>query len=296
VCSARSALLTVLQDATIDLRELRGEELADRAKYAELVMKVRLSFSRHVRLAANSSRPLAAVQCLWKVSKTVKESLENRNLLAPRLLSDINQFLVTIPPAEWRRRSTDNVPLADMPLRTVKTILQQVVSVLKTRVFDELDEVDQAEHSFVYQYLYRLVNQPAGGASEPSRPSSSSLARQASAASLSSQPPRDDAPSRGSNESPPRSRTSSRPTTSHDVPPQVTSPGGTDIVVNQRLKEIFDLIGDPNNSRSVRALARLSLSHLQALTNVSNRASPRSTSSRRSTLKRRLASPPGALV
>lgn len=40
----RSALFTVLHDATHDLRELRGQELADRAKYAELVMKV----SRHV--------------------------------------------------------------------------------------------------------------------------------------------------------------------------------------------------------------------------------------------------------
>ena len=38
-----SALLTVLQDATIDLRDLRGEELTDRAKYAELVMKVNYS-------------------------------------------------------------------------------------------------------------------------------------------------------------------------------------------------------------------------------------------------------------
>ncbi|GAA6054178.1 hypothetical protein JCM3770_002818 [Rhodotorula araucariae] len=235
------ALLTVLQDATIDLRELRGEELADRAKYAELVMK-----------------------CLWKVSKTVKESLENRQLLAPRLLSDINQFLVTIPPAEWRRRSTDGIPLADMPLRTVKTILQQVVSVLKSQVFDELDEIDHAENSFVYQYLYRLVNQPGGGAPEASglRPSSSALARQASVSSLGSQKQRDEAPSRASNESPPRSRTTSRPTT---AAPPVTSPGGTDIAVNQRLKEIFDMIGDPNNSRAgIAALYEFQKEHPEA--------------------------------
>ena len=71
------------------------------------------------------------------------------------------------------------------------------------QVFDELDEIDQAESSFVYLYLHRLVNQAAGGAPEPSRPSTSSLARQASAASLSSQPSGDDAPSRSSNGSPP---------------------------------------------------------------------------------------------
>lgn len=276
-----SALLTVLQDATIDLRDLRGEELADRAKYAELVMKV--CFPGHREAACPDRRCL---QCLWKVSKTVKESLENGQLLAPRLLSDINQFLVTIPPAEWRRRSTDGIPLADMPLRTVKTILQQVVSVLKGQVFEELDEIDQAENSFVYQYLYRLVNQP-GADGATSRASSSALARQASVSSLGSNQ-RDDAPSRASDESSPRSRTSSRSA----APPAVTSPGGTDIAVNQRLKEIFDMIGDPNNSRAVRQLAPLT--HSSVLIGISHRASRRCTSSRRSTPKLLLASPPGA--
>lgn len=38
-----SALFSILKDATFDLRELEGEELADRAKYAELVMKVCIS-------------------------------------------------------------------------------------------------------------------------------------------------------------------------------------------------------------------------------------------------------------
>ncbi|BGP23073.1 microtubule associated protein [Rhodotorula toruloides] len=227
------ALLTVLQDATVDLRDLRGEELADRAKYAELVMK-----------------------CLWKVSKTVKESLENRNLLAPRLLSDINQFLMTIPPAEWRRRATDNIPLADMPLRTVKTILQQVVSVLKGKVFDELSEVDQAENSFVYQYLHRLANQPSGSDTN-GRPSSSALSRQTSSASLGSQ--RREEPAKTSRaESPPRE-------TPRAAPPPVTSPGGTDIAVNQRLKEIFDMIGDPNNSRAgIAALYEFQKEHPEA--------------------------------
>ncbi|BGO97975.1 Protein STU2 [Rhodotorula toruloides] len=227
------ALLTVLQDATVDLRDLRGEELADRAKYAELVMK-----------------------CLWKVSKTVKESLENRNLLAPRLLSDINQFLMTIPPAEWRRRATDNIPLADMPLRTVKTILQQVVSVLKGKVFDELGEVDQAENSFVYQYLHRLANQPSGSDTN-GRPSSSALSRQTSSASLDSQ--RREEPAKSSPaESPPR-------TTARAAPPPLTSPGGSDIAVNQRLKEIFDMIGDPNNSRAgIAALYEFQKEHPEA--------------------------------
>ncbi|GAA5860693.1 hypothetical protein JCM8547_005503 [Rhodosporidiobolus lusitaniae] len=239
------ALLTVLQDATFDLRELRGQELTDRAKYAELVMK-----------------------CLWKVSKTVKESLESRQLLAPRLLSDINQFLVTIPPAEWRRRSTDNIPLADMPLRTVKTILQQVVSILKNAVFEELDEIDHAENSFVYQYLYRLVNQPGTGTTSATestiRPPS--LARQPSGSSLASAKTRTStSPPRSSSVARNGSNGSSASNASGPAPPPVTSPGGSDIAVNQRLKEIFDMIGDPNNSRGgIAALYEFQKEHPEA--------------------------------
>ncbi|BGP14170.1 hypothetical protein JCM10213_002469 [Rhodosporidiobolus nylandii] len=247
------ALLTVLQDATIDLRELRGKELTDRAKYAELVMK-----------------------CLWKVSKTVKESLETKQLLAPRLLSDINQFLVTIPPAEWRRRSTDSIPLADMPLRTVKTILQQVVSILKTGVFDELGEIDQPENSFVYQYLYRLVHQPSSGASS-SRDNAGesgmrppSLVRQPSISSFTSaktrtstSPPRSVPATRSSSNGSSASHASAPP------PAGLTSPGGTDIAENQRLKEIFDMIGDPNKSRAgIAALYEFQKDHPEAAPRV----------------------------
>ncbi|GAA5971652.1 hypothetical protein JCM11641_000672 [Rhodosporidiobolus odoratus] len=243
------ALLTVLQDATVDLREVRGEELTDRAKYAELVMK-----------------------CLWKVSKTVKESLESKQLLAPRLLSDINQFLVMIPPAEWRRRSADSVPLADMPLRTVKTILQQVVSILKQDVFRELDEIEQPENSFVYQYLYRLVNQPgaSGAISGESAARPPSLGRPASASSLgsakiraSSSPPRSTAVARDGSHGSSASNASAPP------PSGLTSPGGTDIAVNQKLKEIFDMIGDPNNSRNgIAALYEFQKEHPEAAARI----------------------------
>ncbi|KAI5480254.1 microtubule associated protein [Pseudohyphozyma bogoriensis] len=225
-----SALFSVLRDATIDLRELRGAELQDRAKYAELVMK-----------------------CLWKVSKTVKESLESSTLRPSRLLHDINAFLDATPPAEWRRRASDNVPLADMPLRTVKTILQQVVSVFGDQVFDHLDEIEAAENSFVYQYLFRLVNNATGrdpveSAGLSRNPSSGSMASMRSVTSMSStvQPT-----------SPPLVAVSSPlmrngsagsfAEAQQAMPPP--SPGGADIELNHALKEIFDMIGDPVNSR-----------------------------------------------
>lgn len=178
------------------------------------------------------------------MSKTVKESVESRQLRTPRLLRDINHFLVTIPPAEWRRRAADNVPLADMPLRTVKTILQQIVSVMKEKVFNELDEIDQAESSFVYQYLYRLVNQLSGGETALR---AEALARKASSSSLDSARHAEAASAPPTADSTPQAAAT---TDSHT--PATAAPGGTDTAADQRLKEIFDLIGDPTHSRSVR--------------------------------------------
>lgn len=205
-------------------------------------------------------------QCLWKVSKTVKESLENGALSAPRLLRDINQFLVTTPPAEWRRRSSDSIPLADMPLRTVKTILQQVVSVFGEQVFDELDEIESAENSFVYQYLLRLANTspaaPSAASSTARRGSADSdvgqlrsgaMGRQASGSSITSVR-REAAPSRLAAASPPLTSSPVARTASTESNVSVASPGGVDIEINNSLKAIFDLIGDPTRSREVRAV------------------------------------------
>lgn len=192
---------------------------------------------------------LFALQCLWKVSKTVKESLESRSLAASHLLRDINIFLERIPPAQWRRRATDNIPLADMPLRTVKTILQQVVSVYGDSVFDELDEIESAESSFVYQYLVRLGNTANAATRRGSADSQASvpLARQSSAGSLSSVR-RETAPSRMSATSPTLTSTSveRQPSSSSAgsaraelMAAAVASPGGADAEMNHRLKEIF---------------------------------------------------------
>jgi cytoskeleton-associated protein 5 len=177
------------------------------------------------------------------VSKTVKESLESGQLSAPRLLHDIDQFLTHIPPAEWRRRATDNVPLADMPLRTVKTILQQIVSVYGENVFEALDEIQSAESSFVYQYLFRLANSaPVNGGGDAAR-SPSAMSRQPSTSSMGStrREPVQSVPSSPAVSSEPMRRPSS---TSNGE-------GARDIEVNQELKRIFDQIGDPVNSRVV---------------------------------------------
>ena len=149
------------------------------------------------------------MQCLWKVSKTAKESLDDGSLDPRQLLLDIDDFLTAVPPAEWRRRAADAVPLGDMPLRTVKTILQQVVGVFGERVWEvALDPVAMAD-STVCAYVRRLLG--------PTRVPSAAAASTPASPALQASP----------------------------VLPEPMS----DVAINQRLKEIFDTIGDVATSK-----------------------------------------------
>ncbi|KNE90352.1 hypothetical protein PSTG_16223 [Puccinia striiformis f. sp. tritici PST-78] len=227
------ALFTVLRMTTIDMREIEDEaELGHRAKYAELVMK-----------------------CLWKVSKTAKESLEDGTLDVSILLRDIDEFLVSIPPAEWRRRANDNVPLADMPLRTVKTILQQVVTIYGDAVYDAVSVLKNPQDTFVYQYLFRLLNNSwsAGGENPPSSrsiggsrpmgPSSSAGPRSPPPSFPIPRPPETGRPRRNS-----RSSVTSYASTSFSKPGPATE-SSSEVELNNHLTEIFAKIGSPIDSK-----------------------------------------------
>lgn len=144
-----------------------------------------------------------------------------------------------------------------MPLRTVKTILQQVVSVFHNDVYDKLELIVRPENSFVYQYLYRLLNnnsarsiaQDERGITSPTP--SANTGRQTGSGRTSALS--------GDRESTPDPKET---LASHGEPGTpmrggggvVSSPGGfrsSDIEENQRLKEIFDQIGNPRDSKKV---------------------------------------------
>lgn len=176
----------------------------------------------------------------------MKDNLEDGSLDAKKLLLDIDRFLQAIPPAEWRRRASDNIPLADMPLRTVKTILQQVVSTYGEAVYDELALLERAESSFVYQYLFRLLNNsrtvPAVEAASPAL-----MSRQSSTISHTSVSVSNRHVKEGTEDS--------RPSSQADV--KIVSAGmatvsparSNDIEMNLALKEIFDKIGNAQESK-----------------------------------------------
>ena len=193
------------------------------------------------------------------MSKSVKETLEDESLDARRLLLYIDGFLTVVPPAEWRRRASDNIPLGDMPLRTIKTILQQVVANFGDAVYDELALIDRPENSFVYQYLYRLLSNSrqassAGSSSAPLSRQSSTLSQFAagpSAYTMSRQSTTGSQIINGKAMSPSLNGASASVSASPSMQSAgTTSPGrSNDIEMNLALKEIFDRIGNAQESK-----------------------------------------------
>lgn len=132
--SSISALLSLLLSSAAELRNVDESNAAMKTKYTELIMK-----------------------CLWKLARMTKESLATDQLQASQLLLDINNFFMDTAPAEWKRRASDNVPLGDMPLRTMKTLLSELVAYYGDSVYDHLDLVEDPHLSFVYPYLHHML-------------------------------------------------------------------------------------------------------------------------------------------
>lgn len=67
------------------------------------------------------------LKCIWKLARNIPGDLEKQHLDPIELFPAIEHFLQSIPPNEWRARATNKVPSGDMPLRTIKVIIQHVV-------------------------------------------------------------------------------------------------------------------------------------------------------------------------
>lgn len=67
------------------------------------------------------------MRCLWKRCKVLDDDLRSGRLQPGPLLGVLEEFMRGVPPTEYRKRSAQGIALGDMPLRTVKTILQRVV-------------------------------------------------------------------------------------------------------------------------------------------------------------------------
>ncbi|KFH73222.1 hypothetical protein MVEG_00443 [Podila verticillata NRRL 6337] len=130
--SAFSALLLILVRCAQPLRSM--EDSAHQAKFGDLIMK-----------------------CLWKLTKTIKDCVAAGTLRPNELLADMNDFLVSISPLEWKRRAQEGIPLGDMPLRTVKTVLVELSSGMGDEVFEHLNLINDPSKSAIHQYLVHMT-------------------------------------------------------------------------------------------------------------------------------------------
>ncbi|KAL5036633.1 hypothetical protein RTP6_004181 [Batrachochytrium dendrobatidis] len=151
-------LLRILQRSAATCFNMSGQTLTLHSKHTELVMK-----------------------CVWKVTKTLPKRLEEKSIRISDILVDIHEFLSLSPPAYWKKRVAENViPQADMPLRTVKTILHELVNALGKDVREYASDITADSH--VQTYLDQML-----GAAERRLSRSSRMSRDFEAIKRSSQ-------------------------------------------------------------------------------------------------------------
>jgi cytoskeleton-associated protein 5 len=130
------ALMRILSESTAeDQTNLKSEALAVNNKYLELSMK-----------------------CLWKITKVVGSLITTRKLVVEELLFDIHEFLQIASPQYWKQKATETKnEQADMPLRTVKTILHEIVNNLGVEAMHYAAVLPNQTQNHVVNYLRQMV-------------------------------------------------------------------------------------------------------------------------------------------
>mgnify|MGYP001074672540 CR=1 FL=1 len=83
----------------------------------------------------------------------IQEAIKHDQLDVPTLYLDLHSFLTAWPPAEWKRRVSENVPLGDMPLRTIKAVILEIVTAIPNSVFDHFGRISNPQKSYVMMYV-----------------------------------------------------------------------------------------------------------------------------------------------
>ena len=115
------------------------------------------------------------MKCLWKLTKIIPQLLASKSIKTNDLLLDVHEFLAAAPPSEWKAKVAEKkLPAADMPLRTVKTILHELVNVLGSKIMDEIMLIPDPGTSHAVAYLKQMLDneKKKSGASSPNKPQS----------------------------------------------------------------------------------------------------------------------------
>ncbi|KAF8605244.1 ARM repeat-containing protein [Ceratobasidium sp. AG-I] len=114
------------------------------------------------------------LKCVWKLARNIPNDLQRGTIDPIELLPTLETFLQTIPPNDWRQRSANKVPCGDMPLRTIKVIIQHIVAHYADEVYELLSAAfDDPSATIIYPYVFRILNSAEKQlASESGRPRS----------------------------------------------------------------------------------------------------------------------------
>ncbi|QRW16295.1 CLASP amino-terminal protein [Rhizoctonia solani] len=114
------------------------------------------------------------LKCVWKLARNIPTDLQKGAIDPIELLPALETFLQTIPPNDWRQRSANKVPCGDMPLRTIKVIIQHIVAHYADEVYELLSAAfDDPSATIIYPYVFRILNSAEKQlASESGRPRS----------------------------------------------------------------------------------------------------------------------------
>lgn len=127
------------------------------------------------------------LKCVWKLARNIPQDLKEQKLDPVELLPAVEHFLQSVPPNEWRARATNKVPCGDMPLRTIKVVIQHIVAHYGDDVYDVLSaSFDDPSATIVYPYVYRILNsapKPTEPAVRPQHSPTGTLGRPYSVAS-----------------------------------------------------------------------------------------------------------------
>jgi len=197
-----------------------------------LLLQIVKPFPANTTLPESKEAKVAelVLKCVWKLARNIPQDLVEGHLDPVELFPSIEHFLQSVPPNEWRARATNKVPCGDMPLRTIKVIIQHVVGEFYHPAFEPCFEPCSGHHgdsvydllsasfddpsaTIVYPYVYRILNSNSSRNSELAnrRSGISSEAQTRSLSPVSSRPIS------------PQDSVSSRQRTSHQTSPSSSS-------------------------------------------------------------------------
>ncbi|KAK8854575.1 hypothetical protein IAR55_003314 [Kwoniella newhampshirensis] len=142
-------MFRLLLDLTRDFSTTRPDPESERSAHADLVIK-----------------------CLWKRCKILDDDFRSGRLKPGPVLEVLEEFMRAVPPQEYRKRAAMGIALGDMPLRTVKTMIQRLLVYTREADLEIYDILlnqfgDDAASTTVYTYVFRLAGQEA---SRPAKP------------------------------------------------------------------------------------------------------------------------------